>query len=132
MSEFHLDPARRWALDIDQLERAVTERTALVMVNTPNNPTGQILSLAEMEAVIRVAEHHGAWLLADEVYAGSERDREEWTPTFYGRSDRVIANGLSVRGDWHGWKSRAQMAQFTEPTARASSSLLVTGTHRCR
>ena len=90
---FRLDPDRNWALDTDSLEAAVSDETKLISICNPNNPSGQILTEAEMDAVVRVAEGSGAYLLADEIYAGSEREREEVSPTFYGRYDRVISAG---------------------------------------
>jgi aspartate/methionine/tyrosine aminotransferase len=47
----------------------------------------------EMDAVIEAAGRSGAWLLADEVYAGAEHHQEEITPSFYDRYERVIAIG---------------------------------------
>jgi aspartate/methionine/tyrosine aminotransferase len=91
--EFHLREERGWALDLDELEEAVTERTRLIAVCNPNNPTGRALDEAEMDAIVRVAEHRGAWILSDEVYRGAERVAEEETPSFYGRYDRVLAIG---------------------------------------
>jgi aspartate/methionine/tyrosine aminotransferase len=86
----------RWALDLDELERAVTPATRVVMVCNPDNPTGSVLSEAEMDAVVAAAESVGAWIVADEIYRGAEVDADETTPTFWGRSDRVIVtSGLS-------------------------------------
>ena len=49
-----------------------------------------------MDAIVAAAERVGAWLIADEVYGGSERERNDQAPSFYGRYDKVIAvNGLS-------------------------------------
>jgi aspartate/methionine/tyrosine aminotransferase len=94
--EFHLDPGRGWALDVDALEKAVTPRTRAVAVCNPNNPTGRVLSEDEMEAVVAAAARVGAWIVADEVYSGAEREREAATPSFWGRYDRVLAlNSLS-------------------------------------
>ena len=90
---FALDEDRGWGLDPPALASAVTPRTTLVAVSNPNNPTGHILTDAEMAQVVAAADRVGAWLLADEVYAGSERVRREVTPSFWGRYDRVIATG---------------------------------------
>jgi aspartate/methionine/tyrosine aminotransferase len=85
-----------WALDLEGLERLVTERTKVLAVVNPNNPTGHIFTPAEMDAVVDAARRADAWLLADEVYAGAERAQTEETPTFYGRYDKLIAlNSLS-------------------------------------
>jgi aspartate/methionine/tyrosine aminotransferase len=90
---FHLREDRGWALDVDGLNEAVTAQTRLIAVCNPNNPTGYVLGDAEMDALVAVAERVGAWILADEVYAGAERLSDEQTPSFYGRYDKVIAVG---------------------------------------
>jgi aspartate/methionine/tyrosine aminotransferase len=87
--------ARRWALDTDELERAVTAHTRILWVTNPNNPTGAILSEEEMDVVVRAARGAGAWLVADEIYRGAELSGQT-TPTFWGRYERVIVtSGLS-------------------------------------
>lgn len=90
---FSLKEEQDWALDLDELERAVSDRTKLIAVCNPNNPTGRILTAGEMEAIVAAASRAGAWLLSDEVYAGAERVTDEVTPSFWGRYDRVLAVG---------------------------------------
>jgi aspartate/methionine/tyrosine aminotransferase len=86
----------RWALDLESLDRAVGLATKVVMVCNPNNPTGAVLSEAEMEAVVEVAAKAGAWIVADEIYRGAEVDTDATSPTFWGRHDKVvITSGLS-------------------------------------
>ena len=89
---FDLSSDRKWELDVDSLSHAVTDRTNLIAVCNPNNPTGHILSSAEMDAVVTAADRVGAWILADEVYSGAERLTDEQTPSFWGRYDKVFAN----------------------------------------
>ncbi|MBL6600109.1 MAG: aminotransferase class I/II-fold pyridoxal phosphate-dependent enzyme [Alphaproteobacteria bacterium] len=94
--EFGLDEARDWALDIDSLNAAVTPNTKVIAVVNPNNPSGKILDEAEMDAIVAAADRVGAWIIADEVYAGAERERNDQAPSFQGRHENVIAvNGLS-------------------------------------
>ncbi len=90
---FHLDPDDAWRMDLDDLNAQVTDKTCIVAVCNPNNPTGYIMSDKEMDAVVGAADRVGAWILADEVYRGAERVQEEETPTFYGRYDKVLALG---------------------------------------
>jgi aspartate/methionine/tyrosine aminotransferase len=86
----------RWALDLDELEKAVTKRTRVIMVCNPNNPTGSILSEEEMDALVAVARKRNAWLVADEIYRGAETDTDAAAPTFWGRYDKVVVtSGLS-------------------------------------
>jgi len=57
-----------WTLDLDALLGAVTERTAVLLVNAPNNPTGWTLTRAEQEALLAHCRRTGTWIVADEVY----------------------------------------------------------------
>ncbi len=90
---FNLLEADGWAPDLAELESVVGPDTKLIAVCNPNNPTGRIMTEAEMLAVVATAERVGAWILADEVYTGAERETDDEAPTFYGRSERVIAVG---------------------------------------
>ncbi len=105
---FHLQEDRGWAPDLDELNEVVSNRTRLIAVCNPNNPTGYILTQEEMDAIVAAAERVGAWLLADEVYSGAERLTDTQTPSFWGRYDKVVAtNSLSkaygLPGLWIGW-----------------------------
>lgn len=90
---FHLLEKDGWRVDLDELNESVTADTKLIAVCNPNNPTGHILTEAEMKAVVASAERVGAWILADEVYRGSERVTDVEAPSFYGMYDRVLAIG---------------------------------------
>jgi aspartate/methionine/tyrosine aminotransferase len=90
---FKLLEAEGWALDLAELESVVGPETKLIAICNPNNPTGRIMTEAEMSAVVATAERVGAWILADEVYAGAERQTDDEAPSFYGRAERVIAVG---------------------------------------
>lgn len=90
---FRLLSAEGWALDIDELNRQVTDKTRIIAIVNPNNPTGHIMTEAEMDAVVAAADRVDAWILADEVYRGAERLREDETPSFYGRYGKVLAVG---------------------------------------
>jgi len=93
---FNLKEEESWAPDLDELNKAVSNKTKLIAVCNPNNPTGRILTEAEMDAVIAVADRVGAWILADEVYSGGERLTDTQTPSFWGRYPKVLAhNSLS-------------------------------------
>jgi len=90
---FHLLSDKGWALDVDELESQVTDRTKIIALVNPNNPTGYIMTDDEMDSVVTAADRVGAWILADEVYRGAERLREDETPSFFGRYDKVLALG---------------------------------------
>ncbi|MBT8396001.1 MAG: aminotransferase class I/II-fold pyridoxal phosphate-dependent enzyme [Gemmatimonadetes bacterium] len=90
---FRLREDRGWALDLDELNGTVSDKTKLIAVCNPNNPSGHIMTPQEMDGVVAAAARVGAWLLADEVYAGTERATDEVTASFWGRYDRVLAIG---------------------------------------
>jgi aspartate/methionine/tyrosine aminotransferase len=86
---------KRWAPDIASLEALITPRTRIVFICTPNNPTGSRLTADELNAIGRVADRVGAWVVSDEIYRGAEMDAVE-SPSMWGRGARVIVtSGLS-------------------------------------
>lgn len=60
--------AADWAIDFDALEAAFSERTRLLILNTPQNALGKVYSRAELERVAHLAQKHDILVLADEVY----------------------------------------------------------------
>jgi len=90
-----LEEEAGWQPDLDALESALAEGARFVLITNPNNPTGAALTAASMSAIAELTERHGAWILADEVYAGAESGSEP-TPSFWGCHDQVlITNSLS-------------------------------------
>ncbi|HTR20251.1 MAG TPA: aminotransferase class I/II-fold pyridoxal phosphate-dependent enzyme [Gemmatimonadales bacterium] len=90
-----LDEATGWSLDPAAIADAITPGTKLVVVTNPHNPTGHILSDAARRAIVGRTAEVGAWLLADEVYSGAERNGKT-TPSFWGSYDKLICvSGLS-------------------------------------
>jgi N-succinyldiaminopimelate aminotransferase len=57
-----------WSFDRDTLESAITDRTRLILVNTPHNPTGKVFSRAELEIIADACRRHNLIAVTDEVY----------------------------------------------------------------
>ena len=57
-----------WRYDLDELEAAITPRTKAVYVNTPSNPTGGVLTRADLERIAAIAQARGLWMVSDEAY----------------------------------------------------------------
>jgi aspartate/methionine/tyrosine aminotransferase len=89
---FHLREENEWAPDLGELRRLVGDRTKMIAVCNPNNPTGYTLSTAEMKEIVNIADTVGAWVYADEVYRGAELDGNE-VPSFVGMYERAMVNG---------------------------------------
>ena len=85
-----------WALDTDSLRQQTDKDTRIIHVVNPNNPTGRILTVKDRQALVSAAAGVGAWIVADEVYAGTELNSDTPTPSFWGEYERVIAiNSMS-------------------------------------
>lgn len=94
-------------LDVDALRAAVTARTKLVLLNTPHNPTGSVLTREELLAVADVATEHDLLVVTDEVYEHLTFDGAEHVPlaTLPGMWERTLT--LSSAGksySFTGWK----------------------------
>lgn len=101
------DEAAGWALDLDALEAAVGPATRLIFLTNPNNPTGALLSGAELARIAEIADRVGAYVLVDEVYAGLEWGSER-APSIAGIYRRGITTGsvskaLGLQGLRTGW-----------------------------
>ena len=92
VTSFALKENDGWQPSPGAASRHITDGTRLVIVTNPNNPTGAVLTSDAMDEIVAAAEEVGAWILADEVYAGAEVEGPE-TPSFWGRYDRVIISG---------------------------------------
>ena len=57
-----------FGLDLDRIAAALSPRTRALIVNTPHNPSGAVLSPTEREGLAQLAQHHPVWFIADEVY----------------------------------------------------------------
>jgi aspartate/methionine/tyrosine aminotransferase len=93
LKTFSLKEELGWGFDLDEFRETISKDTRLIAVCNPNNPTGHIMTEAERQAVIDSAADVGAWILSDEVYAGAEHDTDEFTPSFWGLYERVLAIG---------------------------------------
>lgn len=96
-----------WQLDPAALARAVTDKTKLIFLSNPNNPTGALMDGTTLAEVVRIADRVGAWLVVDEVYAGLEWQGPR-TPSVAGLYDRGITTGsvskaLGLQGLRTGW-----------------------------
>lgn len=94
-------------LDLDELRDAVTDRTRLLLLNTPHNPTGTVLTRAELAAIAELAVERDLLVVTDEVYEHLVYDGAEHVPlaTFPGMRERTLT--ISSAGktfSYTGWK----------------------------
>ncbi|HIF02391.1 MAG TPA: aminotransferase class I/II-fold pyridoxal phosphate-dependent enzyme [Nitrospinaceae bacterium] len=89
---FHLRHENDWKPDLNELRNVVTPETKMIVICNPNNPTGYVLSEAEMNEIVSIAKENDVWIHSDEIYRGSELNEVEIT-SFYGLYDKCIVNG---------------------------------------
>ena len=60
---------QKWELDLDQLEQLITSNTKMIVLNSPNNPTGKIIREREIDEILKLARKNDIFVLSDEVYS---------------------------------------------------------------
>jgi N-succinyldiaminopimelate aminotransferase len=98
-----------WSFDPEALERAITDRTRLILVNTPHNPTGKVFTRAELEVIADACRRHDLIAVTDEVYEHLVYESPHISlATLPGMAERTItissaAKTFSVTGWKVGW-----------------------------
>ncbi|TXS12391.1 putative succinyldiaminopimelate transaminase DapC [Streptomyces sp. adm13(2018)] len=99
--------AGAYVLDLDELRAAVTDRTRLILLNTPHNPTGTVLTRAELTAVAELAVERDLLVVTDEVYEHLVFDGAEHVPiaSLPGMRERTVTIGSAGKTfSFTGWK----------------------------
>ena len=100
-------PDGSWRLDLERLFAACDATTRLIVVNSPNNPTGWMASEAELRAILAHARERGIWILSDEVY-GRITYGVPHAPSFVTLAEPddpvVIVNSFSKTWSMTGWR----------------------------
>ena len=93
-------------MDIDELKRLITPRTKMIIINSPGNPTGGVLSHDQLAAIAELAVKHDLWVLSDEIYGRIVyEDQHESIAQFDGLVERtIILDGLSKAYAMTGWR----------------------------
>jgi aspartate/methionine/tyrosine aminotransferase len=94
-------------LDVDELASLVTPRTRLLVINSPANPTGGVLTRGDLEAIAALAIRHDLWVLADEIYGRILYDGAEHVSiaSLPGMAERTITlDGFSKTFAMTGWR----------------------------
>jgi len=115
-----IDTYANFRLSPDAVEAALTERSKILIVNAPGNPTGVGLTGEELDALADVARKHGLLVISDEIYEQLTYDGEP--VSFAGRLDNaIILNGFSKMAAMTGW--RVGIAAGPEAIVQAMNTL---------
>ena len=93
---FYLKFEDNWEPDLSELQELISDKTKMISVCNPNNPTGAILEERTMHEIVNLAKEVDAWVYSDEVYSGVRIDGGIEEPTFWGMYDKtIVCNGLA-------------------------------------
>ena len=114
VTRFALRPGAdgEWRLDVEALGRVVTDRTRVLLVNSPNNPTGWTLARDEQQLLLEHCRRTGTWIVADEVYEriyfGAGAERAGCAPSFLDIADAddrlIVVHSFSKSFLMTGWR----------------------------
>lgn len=100
--------SNQFRLNPDDLRKRITPKTRLIIINSPSNPTGGVMTPDEIDEVARIAEEHDVYLLSDEIYARMvfQGGSKFHTPAVRDKChDRtIIINGFSKAFAMTGWR----------------------------
>jgi aspartate/methionine/tyrosine aminotransferase len=90
----------------DDIRKRITNKTKLIIVNSPQNPTGAVISKNEMIEIGRIAMEHDIFLLSDEIYEKMNYEKEIYSPSLLDlcRERTIVLNGLSKSYSMTGWR----------------------------
>ena len=103
VSTVELDPADGFEPHVEDFEAVVDRDTAGMLINSPQNPTGAVMSGDAIESLVRLAERTGTRIVSDEVYHGLAFDAEAHTVLEY-TDEAFVLDGVSKRYGMTGWR----------------------------
>ena len=100
-----LRPENGFRVDVDELLALVTPRTKLLVINSPQNPTGSMLTADDLKAIGRFAAERGLWILSDEIYSRITYGEPHHTMLRFGDPERIVVlDGFSKTYAMTGWR----------------------------
>ncbi|KAG2013505.1 TdiD protein, variant 2 [Coprinopsis cinerea AmutBmut pab1-1] len=116
-----------WTIDFDELKRAVTPRTKMIIVNTPHNPVGKVFTKEELEEIAAIAEENNLLVMSDEVYDslvfdGKEHFRIATLPGMWDRTVTVGSAGSTCFSETPSDRSTLPLPQRLSPLLAGESA----------
>ena len=100
-----LRPENQFRMDVAELAALVTPRTKVIVLNSPQNPTGSMLTTGDLQALGKLAAERGIWILADEIYSRILYGATHDTVLRYGDPSRIVLlDGFSKTYAMTGWR----------------------------
>jgi aspartate/methionine/tyrosine aminotransferase len=97
-NEFRMNP--------DDIKGRITKKTKLIIVNSPQNPTGSMMTRSEMDDIAELAEDHDIFVISDEIYSKMTYDTDHYTPTSRDEAKErtILLDGFSKYYAMTGWR----------------------------
>ena len=97
-NEFRMNP--------DDIKERITKKTRLIIVNSPQNPTGSMMTKSEMDDIAELAEEHDIFVVSDEIYSKMTYDTNHYTPTSRDEAKErtILLDGFSKYYAMTGWR----------------------------
>jgi aspartate/methionine/tyrosine aminotransferase len=97
-NEFRMSP--------DDIKCKITEKTKLIIVNSPQNPTGSVMTKSELDEIAEIAEEHDLFIVSDEIYSKMTYETNHYTPTARDEAKKrtVLLDGFSKYYAMTGWR----------------------------
>jgi len=97
-NEFRMNP--------DDIKQRVTKKTKVIIVNSPQNPTGSVMTKKELEEIAELAEEHDLFIISDEIYSKMTYDMDHYSPTARDEAKErsVLLDGFSKYYAMTGWR----------------------------
>lgn len=101
-----LKEENQFRMDPRDIEAAITERTRLIIINTPHNPTGSVMTEQQIKQVYDIAKKYDIYLYSDEIYARMSYGDVFYSPSTYDhcREHVILSNGFSKSFAMTGWR----------------------------
>lgn len=102
-----LGEEQKFSFDLGALTQLVNDRTKVIIINSPSNPTGGVLTKAELEHIAKIAQKYGCWILSDEIYSRTVYDgvNAPSIASISGMAERtVVIDGFSKTYAMTGWR----------------------------
>lgn len=133
VTEWRARAENNWQLDVDELRRLIQPNTRMILINTPHNPTGALMSSADFAAVNAIAQEHGIVLFSDEVFREFEHDPADRLAAACDVNPTAVSLGVlsktyglaGLRIGWiatHNQRIRERMASLKDYTTICNSA----------
>jgi len=99
--------SKGFSFDLDAFDRLMNDRTRMIILNSPSNPTGGVIPLKDLEHIANAARRYDCWVMSDEIYTQIVFDGQTAVSiaSLPGMADRtIIVDGFSKTYAMHGWR----------------------------